>query len=204
TPRFRRSVRGCSRRAHGARAGIRGAPAPPSVRSGRRNCAAAAPRSNVRLPAVSPQLHLISPEGGEAAPIVSFRTDARLRLCGAGACACGSIAATVIGYHRTIAPVFAGPVAAAFVLWSAYLLATFAGRRAVRYRLTPQRLEVERGILGRRFESIDLWRVRDVILEQTLVERMRGVGRITVLSTDQVEPELTVGPVASAKPLYHP
>ena len=29
-----------------------------------------------------------------------------------------------------------------------------------------------------------------------------GVGRITVLSTDQLEPELLVGPVASAKPLY--
>jgi len=31
---------------------------------------------------------------------------------------------------------------------------------------------------------------------------VRGVGRITVLSTDQLEPELLVGPVASAKPLY--
>jgi uncharacterized membrane protein YdbT with pleckstrin-like domain len=148
------------------------------------------------------QLHLVSPEGSEPEPIASFHTDARLRLWGAAACACASTGATVIGYHRIVAPVFAGPVAAALVLWSAYLLATFAGRRAVRYRLTPQRLEVERGILGRRYESIDLWRVRDVVLEQTLVERMRGVGRITVLSTDQVEPELLVGPVAAAKPLY--
>jgi uncharacterized membrane protein YdbT with pleckstrin-like domain len=83
-----------------------------------------------------------------------------------------------------------------------YLLSTFTLRRAVRYRLTPLRLEVERGVLGRRFESIDLWRVRDVVLEQNLLERLRGVGRITVLSTDQVEPELLVGPVAGAKPLY--
>jgi len=75
-------------------------------------------------------------------------------------------------------------------------------RRAVRYTLTPQRLEVERGILGKRYESIDLWRVRDVMLDQTLLERVRGVGRITVLSTDQLEPELLVGPVASARPLY--
>jgi uncharacterized membrane protein YdbT with pleckstrin-like domain len=72
----------------------------------------------------------------------------------------------------------------------------------VRYTLTAQRLEVERGILGKRYESIDLWRVRDVALEQTLLERLRGVGRITVLSTDQMEPELLVGPVAAAKPLY--
>ena len=148
------------------------------------------------------QLHLVRPDDAAVPPLASFHTDARLRLWGAGACACASIAFTVVGYQRLLAPVFAGPVAAAFVLWSAYLLATFAGRRAVRYRLTPQRLEVERGILGRRFESVELWRVRDIVLEQTFMERLRGVGRITVLSTDQVEPELLVGPVASAKPIY--
>jgi hypothetical protein len=31
---------------------------------------------------------------------------------------------------------------------------------------------------------------------------MRGVGRITVISSDQLEPELLVGPVADAKALY--
>jgi membrane protein YdbS with pleckstrin-like domain len=148
------------------------------------------------------QLQLVSAEGGAAEALASFRTDARLRLWGSGACALCSIALTAIGYDRSLPPVVAGPAAAAFLLWAIYLLATFALRRAVRYRLLPQRLEVERGILGRRYESIDLWRVRDVVLEQTLIERLRGVGRITVLSTDQVEPELVVGPVGGAKVLY--
>jgi uncharacterized membrane protein YdbT with pleckstrin-like domain len=151
---------------------------------------------------MGPQLQLVSAEGGAAEALASFRTDARLRLWGSGACALLSIALTAVGYGRSLPPVVAGPAAAAFLLWAIYLLATFALRRAVRYRLTPQRLEVERGILGRRYESIDLWRVRDVVLEQTLIERLRGVGRITVLSTDQVEPELLVGPVAGAKVLY--
>lgn len=151
---------------------------------------------------MAPQLQLVTPESGDAGPLASFRADARLRLWGAGACASVSIALTAIGYDRILPPVVAGPAAASFLLWSVYLLSTFTLRRAVRYRLTPQRLEVERGIFGRRFESVDLWRVRDVVLEQSLIERLRGVGRITVLSTDQVEPELLVGPVAAAKPLY--
>ncbi|HWT85387.1 MAG TPA: PH domain-containing protein [Myxococcales bacterium] len=151
---------------------------------------------------MSTQLRVVPAEATEPVPLAAFRTDARLRLWGAGACACGSIAMTAVGYQRTVAPVLAGPVAAAFLLWSLYMLATFVSRRAVRYTLTAQRLEVERGILGKRYESIDLWRVRDMVLEQTLFERMRGVGRITVLSSDQAEPELLVGPVAGARPLY--
>lgn len=151
---------------------------------------------------MAPQLHLVAPEGDESPAIASFRVDARLRLWGAGVCALLAIGLTWVGYRRLLHPALAGPIAAAFLFWALYLLATFTGRRAVRYRLTPQRLEVERGILGKRYESVDLWRVRDLVLEQTLLERMRGVGRITVLSSDQVEPELLLGPVASAKELY--
>ena len=148
---------------------------------------------------MAPQLRVV---GDEPPPLFSVRADARLRLWGAGLCACGALGMTAVGYRRSLAPVIAGPFAAAFLLWALYLLATFAGRRAVRYTLTPQRLEIERGILGKRYESIDLWRVRDVALEQTLLERVRGVGRITVVSTDQLEPMLLLGPVASAKRLY--
>ena len=148
---------------------------------------------------MAPQLRLV---GDEPPPLFSVRADARLRLWGAGLCACGALGMTAVGYRRSLPPVIAGPVAAAFLLWALYLLATFAGRRSVRYTLTPQRLEIERGILGKRYESIDLWRVRDVALEQTLLERVRGVGRITVVSSDQLEPMLLVGPVASAKRLY--
>jgi membrane protein YdbS with pleckstrin-like domain len=147
------------------------------------------------------QLQIVAP-GDEPASPAAFRADARLRLWGAGTCAAVSIAFTWLGYRRSVLPVIAGPVSAAFVLWAAYLLLTFTTRRAVRYRLTPARLEIEKGVLGKRYESIDLWRVRDVVLEQTLIERIRGVGRITVLSNDQVEPNLQVGPVTGAKRLY--
>ena len=149
------------------------------------------------------QLQPLPDDPPETRPrVFRFRADARLRLWGAGACACVSIACTILGYRQALRPLFAGPLAAAFLLWALYLLATFAVRRAVRYTLSPQRLEIERGILGRRFESLDLWRVRDVVLEQTLIDRLRGVGRITVFSSDEVEPVLALGPVAEGKPLF--
>ncbi|HUJ28048.1 MAG TPA: PH domain-containing protein [Myxococcales bacterium] len=148
------------------------------------------------------QLHLVEEEPETARPTLTFRGDARLRLWGAAACAVGAMAFTWLGYAASIAPVLAGPLAAALLLWSAYLLATYAARRSVRYTVSAARLEIERGILGRRVESIELWRVRDVVLDQSLAERLRGVGRITLFSSDQVEPQLLVGPVADARLLF--
>jgi uncharacterized membrane protein YdbT with pleckstrin-like domain len=153
---------------------------------------------------MSPQLRLVAmDEAPDPQPaILTFRADARLRLWGAALCAGLAIALTALGYARTVPPVVAGPLAAGMLFWSAWLLATFAGRRAVRYTLTAQRLELESGIFGKRYESVELWRVRDVVLEQALLERLRGVGRITVYSSDQAEPVLEVGPAAGAKALY--
>ena len=134
--------------------------------------------------------------------LATFRADARLRLWGAAICASLAILFTILGYPRTVPPLVAGPVAATFLLWSAYLALTFAARRSVRYTLSTQRLEIEKGVFGRHLESVDLWRVRDLVLDQTVVERLRGVGRITVYSSDQAEPVLQLGPLAGAKPLY--
>jgi membrane protein YdbS with pleckstrin-like domain len=128
--------------------------------------------------------------------------DARLRLWGAAACAVCALAFTYVGYARALPALVAGPLAAAFLLWSAYLILTYAGKRAVRYTMTAQRLEIEKGVLGKRYESIELWRVRDVVLEQGILERVRGVGRITVFSSDQVEPVLRVGPVGDARNVF--
>ncbi len=75
-------------------------------------------------------------------------------------------------------------------------------RAAIRYTLSSQRLEIERGLFARRRESIDLFRVRDVVLDQSFVERMRGLGTITLYSTDQVAPTLALASLPDAQALY--
>ena len=62
---------------------------------------------------------------------------------------------------------------------------TFAARAGLRYTLTAERLEIEKGLFARRRQSIELWRVRELVLEETLLERLRGMGRITVLCSDR-------------------
>lgn len=147
---------------------------------------------------MQPQLRVLPPDPSTE----TFRADARLRLWGAAVCAIVAIGCAWLGYGRSVAAYMAAFAAAGFLLWSIYLIATFAGRRAVRYTLSPQRIEIEMGLFGKRYESIELWRVKDVVLEQGAFQRLRGVGRITLYSNDQVEPHLHVGPVANAKPLF--
>jgi len=53
-----------------------------------------------------------------------------------------------------------------------------------RYRLTSQRLFIERGILSQTIDQTELIRVDDVRLEKTLIDRVFGLGTISLLSTD--------------------
>lgn len=53
-----------------------------------------------------------------------------------------------------------------------------------RYRLTNQRLFIERGILSRTLDQTELIRVDDVRMQQTLVNRIFGIGNVTMLTTD--------------------
>ena len=75
-------------------------------------------------------------------------------------------------------------------------------RASIRYTLSSQRLEIERGLVARRRESVDLFRVRDVVLDQSFFERLRGLGTVTLYSTDQVAPTLALAALPDAQALY--
>ena len=147
-------------------------------------------------------LRLVRPEPHSPQDSYSFRADVRPSLWGAGVFALLAAAAAAVGFAGRAQPLFCAVIAALFLVSALWLFAGGVSQHAVRYSLGSARLEVERGLFGRRLESIELWRVRDVVLDQTFFERVRGVGRITLHSTDRVEPVLTVGPVAGARALF--
>ncbi|MFD0670134.1 PH domain-containing protein [Cohnella sp. GCM10027633] len=61
-----------------------------------------------------------------------------------------------------------------------------------RYRITDRRLIVERGVFTKRREEIQLYRIRDISLKRSLLERLLKFGDITVLSTDTSHPSYTL------------
>ena len=85
-------------------------------------------------------------------------------------------------------------VVGAVFLVAAFRLARVALRYAqlqtTRYRLTNQRLTIESGLLAKRVDDVDLRSVQDVALEQSPLERLLGVGRLNIVSSDHARPRL--------------
>lgn len=58
---------------------------------------------------------------------------------------------------------------------------------SVTYQLTTQRLIISDGILKKSQTEIELYRVKDIMVTQTLGEKINGVGDITIASTDLMD-----------------
>ncbi len=62
--------------------------------------------------------------------------------------------------------------------------------RSVHYKVTTQRLLVDRGLLGKKMEQIDLYRVLDYAVERPLGQRLMGTGNLVLVSQDKTLPEI--------------
>ncbi|MEM6484385.1 MAG: PH domain-containing protein [Pseudomonadota bacterium] len=85
------------------------------------------------------------------------------------------------------------------VFWAALVGVYFYRRHSIRYRLTSHRLLYDRGILSRTRERLELIDVDDVTVFQGPVERLVGVGRIVIHSTDVTDGTLTLTGIEKAR-----
>lgn len=61
-----------------------------------------------------------------------------------------------------------------------------------RYRLSEDRLFLEKGVLNLNTEELLLYRIRDIQLRMSLWQRMMGVGTVCVYSSDKSAPHLDI------------
>lgn len=60
--------------------------------------------------------------------------------------------------------------------------------RTTLYTITSQRVIVETGIANKKVEDIDLRYIDDTQFSQSLIQRMLGIGNVTIISSDKVAP----------------
>lgn len=77
------------------------------------------------------------------------------------------------------------------------LLVVWARVKSCSYRLTTERLFVRRGWLAKQVNELELYRVKDVVVDQRAVQRLLGFGTITVLADDDSTPAVVLAGVAA-------
>ncbi|MFC4076499.1 PH domain-containing protein [Salinithrix halophila] len=64
--------------------------------------------------------------------------------------------------------------------------------KSTRYRLTTERIRVTTGILSKQTEEVELYRVRDISLEQPFRYRVFGKGNLVLTTSDESAPTLSL------------
>ena len=74
--------------------------------------------------------------------------------------------------------------------------------RSRRYTITRRLIEREQGFFVKHVDAIDLAKVKDVELSQSLFERLFNVGTIKVFSADHTIPSLLIEAIPNPRPIY--
>ena len=116
-----------------------------------------------------------------------------------GASIVGGIAAYLLGlitFFSTWPLWLLGFVGLPGMLW------TYLQFRTTRYKISNRRVEYEHGVLTKTVDSLELWRVLDVRYKQGLIDRMLGNATVTLIGTDQTDPEFELYGLPNGRKLF--
>lgn len=74
--------------------------------------------------------------------------------------------------------------------------------KMIYYEVTPDRIEWSRGILDRRVDNLDMFRVIDLKLRRSLLDCIVGVGTVGLITTDKTDPKFDFEKVRGSRVLY--
>lgn len=64
--------------------------------------------------------------------------------------------------------------------------------RSTHYEMTSQRLRITTGILNRRLDELELYRVKDYVMEEPFYLRMLGLGNLSIVTSDSTTPVVSI------------
>lgn len=60
------------------------------------------------------------------------------------------------------------------------------------YRITTRRVVVETGVLSKRLEQVDLYRISDYAVERPFLQRLLGTGNLLLTTVDKSTPRIAL------------
>ncbi len=90
----------------------------------------------------------------------------------------------------------------AAILWMIlpfpYLFGKWLSLKCRKYELTTERMRVSTGILSKRTDETELYRVKDLTLEQPFFLRLFGLGNVIMAPSDKSSPTLVLEAIGGA------
>jgi uncharacterized membrane protein YdbT with pleckstrin-like domain len=85
-----------------------------------------------------------------------------------------------------------GTLLAAISTLGLWLIVRWLRTLSTSYRITTHRIVVETGVLSKKLEQLDLYRVADYTVERPFGQRLLGTGNLLLKTFDKSTPELAV------------
>jgi hypothetical protein len=82
------------------------------------------------------------------------------------------------------------------------LLAKGAELKATCYEVTADRIEWSRGLIGKKVDNIDMFRVIDIQLNKTMFDCIFAIGTVTIMTTDKSDPTFHFRKIRKCRALY--
>lgn len=95
--------------------------------------------------------------------------------------------------------IIAGSLSAAAVI---VFLFKIMKLKSISYRITTDRIEFSRGLLQRKVDNIDMFRIVDMKMQRSLPDILLGIGSITLITTDKTDPNFRFEKLRGSKKLY--
>jgi len=74
----------------------------------------------------------------------------------------------------------------------------FMAIKKTEYLITNQRIRIRSGILNKKIQEIELFRVRDTSAGQTFFQRIFSIGDVQIISGDETNPNLAIRSIPKA------
>ena len=84
------------------------------------------------------------------------------------------------------------------ILWIARV---WIDTRSESFTLTSERLRIKKGVLNQVFDEVELYRVKDITLARSALQRMFGLGSVTLQTSDRGQENICIDSVRSSEEL---
>jgi hypothetical protein len=74
--------------------------------------------------------------------------------------------------------------------------------KMIYYEISADRIEWSRGILDRRVDNLDMFRVIDLKLRRSILDCIFGIGKVALVTTDKSDPQFTFEKIRHSRELY--